>query len=138
MKSRNKKGFTMIEVIIVVIILAILASIALPRLLAAVAYSESTEALGVISAIRNSMEQCRIQNNDSYVACNSLVAIGVAYTPKYFKTTPVPGDPVFNCGVNGYTLTFTRSADNTSQIVFDSTGPSVDGSAGGVFQNLHQ
>ena len=49
---KNKKGFTLIEVLIVVVIIAILASLLLPRLTAAPEKARVAEGLQMLGAIR--------------------------------------------------------------------------------------
>ncbi|MDZ4241217.1 MAG: prepilin-type N-terminal cleavage/methylation domain-containing protein, partial [Candidatus Omnitrophota bacterium] len=63
------KGFTLLEIIIVIIIVGVLASLALPRFFSTVEYSRSTEALSSVSAIRQSMERCYLQRNGTYTGC---------------------------------------------------------------------
>jgi prepilin-type N-terminal cleavage/methylation domain-containing protein len=68
-----KKGFTLLEIIIVVIIVGVLASLALPRLFGTVEYSRSAEALASIGTIRSSMERCLLRNgNGNYARCTSF------------------------------------------------------------------
>jgi type IV pilus assembly protein PilE len=52
--GKSKKGFTLLELLMVVIIIAILASIALPAYLKATEKSRSTEALQILGQIRSS------------------------------------------------------------------------------------
>ncbi|MBM4403866.1 MAG: prepilin-type N-terminal cleavage/methylation domain-containing protein [Candidatus Cloacimonetes bacterium] len=53
---KNQKGFTLIEILVVVIIVAILAAIAVPRYLRYVERSRSTEAQTAISTIRKAYD----------------------------------------------------------------------------------
>lgn len=55
-KLRNQKGFTLVEILVVVIIVAILAAIAVPRYLRYVERSRSTEAQSAISTIRKAYD----------------------------------------------------------------------------------
>ena len=71
MNRLNKKGFTLLEIIIVIIIVGVLASLALPRLFSTVEYSRSTEAFISIAAIREAMERCSLYVN-SYASCNQM------------------------------------------------------------------
>ncbi len=66
-----QKGFTLVEVMVVVIIVAILASVALPSYRDYVTRSNIPEATSTLSTLRVRMEQC-FQDNHSYVSppCN--------------------------------------------------------------------
>jgi prepilin-type N-terminal cleavage/methylation domain-containing protein len=70
---KRNKGFTLLEIIIVVIIVGVLASLALPRLFSTVEYSRSTEALASIGAIRSAMERCLLKTGSgNYAVCTSF------------------------------------------------------------------
>ena len=68
MKLKQKSGFTLLEIIIVIIIVGVLASLALPRLFSTVEFSRSGEALASFSSLRSSLERCYLQNS-SYATC---------------------------------------------------------------------
>lgn len=70
MKTNNKSGFTLLEIIIVIIIVGVLASLALPRFFSTVEFSKSTEALSSLSSIRQSMERCYLGAGGTYASCN--------------------------------------------------------------------
>ncbi|MEE8317717.1 MAG: prepilin-type N-terminal cleavage/methylation domain-containing protein [Candidatus Omnitrophota bacterium] len=53
----SKKGFTLLELIIVVIIIGILASIALPQYISTLEKAKSAEALGILGTLRSSIER---------------------------------------------------------------------------------
>jgi type IV pilus assembly protein PilE len=65
----RNKGFTLLELIIVIVIVGVLASLALPRLFAMVERSRSTEAMADLGLIRQGMEFCLAKNNGNYGAC---------------------------------------------------------------------
>ena len=58
-----KRGFTLLEVLIVVIIIGILASIALPQYTATIEKSKSAEAASNIGTIRSSLDRYWYQSN---------------------------------------------------------------------------
>lgn len=106
MKIQSRKGFTLLEIIIVIIIVGVLASLALPRFFSTVEYSRSTEALASISALRKSVERCYIGNNQSYVGCvvGAIDLDDPANSPgNHFAYVITPN------GTIGYTIVATRN-----------------------------
>ena len=69
-KQKSKKGFTLLEVIIVVIIVGVLMSLALPRFFSVVEQSRGAEALQNISAIRGSVVRCALRLGNYALGCN--------------------------------------------------------------------
>ena len=119
--KQGKKGFTLIEVIIVIIIVGVLASLALPQFFATVEFSKADEAFHNMSVLRQSLERCYLASGGTYNpgsgACNET-------------NVDVP-DPSTNPGTlfayavsgqnqAGYLITATRntvnSGDGTSQV----------------------
>lgn len=74
MKNANKKGFTLIEMLVVVLIIGILAAVALPQYFKAVEKSRATEALSIMGSISAAMERARLVrvNNDYPTTLQSL------------------------------------------------------------------
>ncbi|MBL7198474.1 MAG: prepilin-type N-terminal cleavage/methylation domain-containing protein [Candidatus Omnitrophica bacterium] len=58
----NKKGFTLLELIIVIVVIGILASIALPRYMRVAERARATEAKSMLSAIRNAQARYHLQH----------------------------------------------------------------------------
>jgi type IV pilus assembly protein PilE len=133
-QPKQKKGFTLLEIIIVIVIAAILMSLALPRFFRTVEYSRSAEAFMIMSSLRNSVERCYVANNGTYVGC-TVASIDF----------DVPnGDPGthFTYSITGqtataYTLTATRnvfeSGDGTSHIYFEQDPSGLTRSGDGAF-----
>ncbi len=71
-KTTSQKGFTLIELIIVMVILGIMAAVAVPRYLDSIENAEASAEDAVISAIRGGLKQA---------ANNSLLANGRASWP---------------------------------------------------------
>ncbi len=109
MNIKNKKGFTLLEIIIVIIIVGVLASLALPRFFSTVEFSRSTEALNALGVIRKSIMRCGMIN-DNVVGCSAFADIDVdnpgtepgAHFSYAWAVT----------GANAFTITATRNTVN--------------------------
>lgn len=98
---RSTRGFTIIEVMIVVAIVAILAAVALPNYTAYVVRSKISEATTALLAQRVRMEQF-FQDNRTYVgACAPGTVAPLPAGLKYFTVT------CGNLTANTYTVTAT-------------------------------
>src|SRR5437667_8695386 len=69
---RNQKGFTLMELMVVIIIVAILAAVAVPLYINYVKDAQRTEAKGAIGAIITA-EQTYFQQKHTYVDCPAFV-----------------------------------------------------------------
>lgn len=105
----NRKGFTLIELMIVVVIIGILAALAIPRFMQATQRAKQSEAKSVLKQIYT-LEQTHRQETGAYLAgtanvgANGLAAIGFDYPPtsKY--------DYVVAANANGFTVQATGNA----------------------------
>ena len=95
-KTTSQKGFTLIELIIVMVILGIMAAVAVPRYLDSIENAEASAEDAVISAIRAGLKQAA---NDSLYTngraswpTNPFDAL--AEKPLGYKTDAATGDPV--------------------------------------------
>lgn len=138
MKLQQKKGFTLLEIIIVIIILGVLAALALPRFFRTVEYSRSSEATGNIQALRGSVERCRLQKG-TYTTC-SLSNLDVA-DPTLDPDTHFTYLLSINGTGDGFTILATRNTKSggvtTSTVNFQYTttgGTTLTGAT--AFSNL--
>jgi prepilin-type N-terminal cleavage/methylation domain-containing protein len=110
---KNRKGFTLIEIIVVLIIIGVLVAMALPGLFAQIARQRVQEAMNTMNMMRSAMESCGISNNYDFATCD--------------WTTISMSDPSYNtpAGSNmGSKFTYTWSAlgSNTYTMTATSTG----------------
>ena len=70
MMLKSKRGFTLIELIVVIVIIGVLSSIAAPMMQGNVARAKRTEAAAALGAIRTA-ERCYYVDNTGYVAVTS-------------------------------------------------------------------
>src|SRR5688572_25111798 len=91
MKKKNQKGFTLIELMIVVAIIGILAAIAIPNFIRYQLRSKQAEAKTVLGGIKTSQESFRAEY-DNYVN------VGAAIGNTTLLTTKAPWTPVACAG----------------------------------------
>lgn len=72
-KIRKERGFSLVELMIVVAIIAILAAIAIPSFMRFAMRSKTAEATGNLSAIRTAQESYKAEN-DVYLVCAATPA----------------------------------------------------------------
>src|SRR3989338_5142185 len=92
--KRSERGFTLVEIMIVVAIIALLAAIAIPNVLRGRTSANEAASIGNLRALVSSLEMFRSVNNN-YPATANWVA--------NMYTTPDPdfGPPSFNHVMNG-------------------------------------
>lgn len=100
MKNRKAKGFTLIELVIVVAIVGLLAAIAIPSYQNYVRKARRSDAIVALVSMQAQQEKFRASNNQ-YSGTASVVG-GVNTT--YYTYT------VSNAGVSTYTLTATATS----------------------------
>ena len=112
--NKNKSGFTLLEIIIVIIIVGILASIALPKFFKTVEFARSQEALTNLGTIRQAMERCYLFSR-TFSPCTGFANLDVP--------DPSPGTHwsfSWTAGAANYTITAGRTAldgGTTSDVV---------------------
>jgi prepilin-type N-terminal cleavage/methylation domain-containing protein len=103
-RVHNRKGFTLIELMIVVVIIGILAALAIPRFMQATTKSKQSEAKGILKQIYT-MERAYRQENDVYVNDLNTIGVEIPATARYQYVV------VANAGV-GFTATATANLDD--------------------------
>ena len=125
MSNRKEKGFTLIELMIVVVIIAILAALAIPKFMQATTKSKQTEAKQILKQIY-AMEHAYRQEYNSY-CCNgvsasaggaiSVLGVDVMVTARYTY--------VITAAANTFTATATANLDDDPAVdtwAIDQTG----------------
>ncbi len=117
--QRQSKGFTLVELAVVVVIIGVLAAFGVPRFLEAVERSKAAEAFAYLAAVRNAQERYQAREGTYADALNDLDI--QSPTPKYFDVGSI------TAGENTWTLTLTRKAGSSGYeanytVVFTQTG----------------
>lgn len=105
--GRAMRGFTLVELTIVVVVMGVLAAIALPSFLDSLRKGRRSEAFAALSAIQQAQERWR-SNNPQYASSVSSLVIGSPTRP------------------GGY---YTLSIDASSDTGFDASAIAVSGTS---------
>ena len=103
---QTRKGFTLVELAVVVVIIGVLAAFAVPRFLASVERSKAAEAFNFLSSVQASQERYHARQG-TYASEMTDLDIKLT-TPKYFS------EGTFSAGSTGdledsWSLTLTRA-----------------------------
>ncbi|MGQ0443058.1 MAG: type IV pilin protein [Methylophilaceae bacterium] len=126
-KKGMQKGFTLIEIMIVVVIIGILASIALPAYTDYVRRARATEATGALADMRIRMEQF-FQDNRTYLGgpCGAPAGTNLAFFG--FACSAAPTATTYTLAATGAgdmaAYSYTIDQDNTR------TSTTADGGGG--------
>jgi type IV pilus assembly protein PilA len=96
--QRNQKGFTLIELMIVVVIIGILAALAIPRFMTASTKSKQSEAKQILKQIYV-MERAYFQENGFYTNNLNTLGVEIMAGARYAYTVVVAG-PAFTATAN--------------------------------------
>ena len=105
-KAKDQKGFTLVELAIVIVIIGVLASFGVPRFRDAVERSKAGESMNYLSAVRASMERYHAREA-TYAADLTDLDIAIP-APKYFLVGAVAAGTTTDLE-DSWTLTLTRT-----------------------------
>lgn len=124
---KARKGFTLVELAVVIVIIGVLAAFGVPRFLKSVERSKAAESFNYLSAVRDAQERY-IAREGVYAGNISLLDITQS-TPKYF--TLLGGGTITGSGTGaggdaGWSMTLTRDTTTSSyggyQVTFTQDG----------------
>ena len=126
MKKRMKKGFTLVEIMIVVAIIAILAAVAIPNFISYRKTSQMNACISNLKQLQTATEQWRMKPGNT--GAPTLEGLCGPESTKYIKTTPV-------CPAGGtYTAPATESDEwtcSSSESGYEHKLPSASDAGGG-------
>ena len=147
MSRTNRKGFTLVELAVVIVIIGVLAAFGVPQFLKSVERSKAAEAFNYLSAVRAAQERYIAQQG---VYCDDTNFAGGTgsdckldinqVSPKYFTVGSMEQSAVATGNVSSPTweLTLTRKSDTSSygsyQVTFTQDG--YDSSGGSTGSSL--
>ena len=89
-KERKMRGFTLVELLIVLLILGILIGLAVPRYLTALEQSRETTFCSNVRSIISALEMYRInEGGEQYPATDTQLFDNIINDPDYFSQRPI-------------------------------------------------
>jgi type IV pilus assembly protein PilA len=103
--ERNRRGFTLVELAVVVVIIGVLAAFAVPRFLSSVERSKAAEAFNYLSSVQAAQERYHARQG-TYSGVVTDLDIKMT-TPKYFTVGVIAAGGTASLE-DSWTLTLTR------------------------------
>ena len=141
--TRNQKGFTLVELLIVVIILGILAAVVIPQFNSAATESKEAALASNLATIRQAIEMYKVQHNDNFPTAAIVdqltfetdiagtTGAGNAYGP-YLRNS-FPKNPISNVAtVATAAAAPTKPADDTGGWVYNTLDGTFKANLGGT------
>jgi len=106
LRNRGRKGFTLVELAVVIIIIGVLAAFGVPRFLDSVERSKAAEAYNYLAAVRAAQERFQVRQG---TYSDDITELDIQMpAPKYF-TVGTPAAGTSGDMEDSWTLTLTRT-----------------------------
>jgi prepilin-type N-terminal cleavage/methylation domain-containing protein len=126
MKKNNEKGFSLVELLVVVIIIAIIAAIAIPNLLASRRAANEASAVSSLRTINSAQASYYALNNNVYGTLTTLSGAGLldpTFTGASFLKSGYTIAESYNSGNNTYCASAaTTTGNGTNSYAIDQNG----------------
>ena len=139
MSRKNYKGFTLVELAVVIVIIGVLAAFGVPQFLKSVERSKAAEAFNYLSAIRSAQERY-LAKQGLYADEASKSSLDITQTaPKYFDVATIGASSTSGAaGTPTWELTLSRKAATSSYgtytVMFTEQGFNTDSTASTIIQ----
>ncbi len=127
--TRNKKGFTLVEILIVVVILGILAAIVIPQFTNASESAKSSSLYTQLQTLRSQLELYQVQHNGVYPTLAQLNANSSEWGVMTNKTTVTGSIDNTNGEFGPYLQQAPQNPFTLSTIAVDNSGGAATGTA---------